>query len=153
MKPIIASIISITCVCSKIMEHIIYSHTANFLSPVNFYNPNQHGFSKGFSCDTQLALFLHDLHAYNALFLDFEKAFDSRLTLHSSVSNWIQSLLTHRQQLVNANSHSSCLSRVLFSAPQGTVLGPLLFLIYINDLPDIVSSSISSQAIVLFNTQ
>ncbi|XP_040066869.3 uncharacterized protein LOC120840415, partial [Ixodes scapularis] len=53
--------ISITSVSSKLMKHIIYSHVINFLVSVNFFHPSQHGFLKGFSCETQLALFTNDL--------------------------------------------------------------------------------------------
>lgn len=90
------------------MEHVIYSHVANFLTSVKFFHPNQHGFRKDHSCETQLALFIHDIHLNldsniptDALFLDFEKAFDkvphsrlllklSRLNIHPLVLNWIQ---------------------------------------------------------------
>lgn len=100
--------ISLTSVCSKIMEHVIYTHTVNFLNSVNFFNPSQHVFQKLFSCETQLALFLHDIHVsldenVDALFIDFEKAFDkvphkrlllklSRLDLHPLVYDWTSSL-------------------------------------------------------------
>ena len=152
--------ISLTSVCSKLMEHIIYSHIAKFLSDINFFHPNQHGFRRGLSCDTQLALFINDIShnldtntPVDALFLDFEKAFDkvphkrlflklSSLSLNNLVVNWIQDFLTNRHQFVFTNSGSSPLSPIISGVPQGTVLGPLLFLIYINDLPDNISSNI-----------
>lgn len=75
--------ISLTWVCSKIMEHIIYTQTVKFLICVNVFHPSKHGFQKGLSCNTQLAAFINDINwsinhniPVDALFLDFEKAFD-----------------------------------------------------------------------------
>ena len=73
--------ISLTSVPCKIMEHIIYTHIMAFLDCNNFFHPAQHGFRRGYSCETQLATFLHDLHINldsnqqtDAIFLDFAQA-------------------------------------------------------------------------------
>ena len=53
--------VSLTCVCCKLLEHIIYSHVMGHLQTNNLLNVNQHGFRSGFSCETQLILTVHDL--------------------------------------------------------------------------------------------
>lgn len=113
--------ISLTIVCSKLMEHIIYSHMVNFLTSCHFFNPNQHSFQKGMSCETQLALFIHDISSHldknvpvDFLFLDFQKAFDkvphkrlflklSWLNLNPPIYNWLCDFLSNRQQFVYTN--------------------------------------------------
>lgn len=72
--------ISLTSVPCKIMEHVIYSQIIHFLDSNDFLNSSLHGFRKNVSCETQLTLFIHDLHLDHniqteAIFLDFAKAF------------------------------------------------------------------------------
>lgn len=144
--------ISLTSIVCKVMEHILYSAIMKHLIKHNTLTNDQHGFRKGFSCTTQLVEFYHDLTSdvdsggqTDCIFLDFCKAFDTvthsflcnklkLLNIDPDVLRWIENYLSQRRQCVILNGKSSEYVDVTSKVPQDSVLGPLLFLVYIKDI-------------------
>ena len=157
--------VSLTSHLIKIYEKTIRKKLTQHLDERNFLNPNQHGFRPGRSCLTQLLSHYDNIISLqekgqnvDVVYLDFSKAFDKvdhnillhkldNLGIKGKTLKWIQQFLTNRSQRVMVNGKLSSPHQVISGVPQGSVIGPLLFLVLINDIDkDTAHSMVASFA-------
>ena len=152
--------VSLTSHIIKLFERVLRKRLVHHLESNSLLCNNQHGFRSGRSCLTQLLSHFDDILQNllqnidtDSIYLDYAKAFDKvdhdllitklrRYGVHPKLVKWIESFLCERKQKVVVDGHMSVIALIISGVPQGTVLGPILFLIFINDIDKCISSSI-----------
>ena len=155
------SLLSIIC---KVLERLITNQIVQHIMENELSCHQQHGFTKGKSTTTNLLealnfwseAMMHKIPV-DVLFLDYSKAFDTvphkRLIqqvksfgIQGEALEWISAFLSNRRQRVRVNGHLSEFKPVLSGVPQGSILGPVLFTLFVNNIPDVIKNIISMYA-------
>jgi hypothetical protein len=151
--------VSLTCIVCKVLESIIRTEIIDHMRRNSLFSNKQFGFISGRSTVLQLLRVLDDWTdcidkggAIDVVYCDFKKAFDTvpharlihkleQYGIKGEFKDWIKDFLSNRKQCVIVNGSMSQPMPVSSGIPQGSVLGPLLFVIYINDLPNTTANN------------
>ena len=151
--------VALTSHLIKIFEKVLRKHVVRYIEERNLLNPNQHGFRTGRSCLSQLVQHydkitkaMEEGKNVDVIYLDYAKAFDKLdfyitlqklrlLGISGKVYAWIRAFLIERKQIVHVKGAKSDPEPVISGVPQGSVIGPLLFLILLGDIDENVTGA------------